>query len=290
MSYMHIENLYRPDAQVILLFRRCYALEKVHGTSAHISWRGGQLHLSPGGESAFRFNGLFDQDNLRKKFAEIGGNITIFGEAYGGSQQSQAWRYGPNLKFIAFDVQQENAMGVLEWLPVPQAQKFVEALGLEFVPYVETPTDLEALDALRDAASTVAINNGVPGVHPREGVVLRPLIEVTYQGERVIAKHKRHDERETATPRKVVDPAQLVVLTEATAIAKEWVTETRLDHVLQKFPSVVDLRATPKVIAAMTEDVLREGSGEFVDSKEVRTAIASATGKMFKARIQQVKL
>ena len=44
MGYRHIENLYRPRAQTILLFRECYALEKIHGTSAHVAWRDGRGH------------------------------------------------------------------------------------------------------------------------------------------------------------------------------------------------------------------------------------------------------
>src|SRR5690348_10996218 len=35
MGYLHIGNLYK--TQDLLLFRECYALEKVHGTSAHIT-------------------------------------------------------------------------------------------------------------------------------------------------------------------------------------------------------------------------------------------------------------
>ena len=36
MGYRHIDNLYKD--QRILLFRECFALEKIHGTSAHVSW------------------------------------------------------------------------------------------------------------------------------------------------------------------------------------------------------------------------------------------------------------
>jgi hypothetical protein len=32
MAYLHIENLYK--ARDIMLFRECYAMEKIHGTSA----------------------------------------------------------------------------------------------------------------------------------------------------------------------------------------------------------------------------------------------------------------
>ncbi len=41
MSYLHIDNLYR--SQDILLFRECYALEKIHGTSAHVAYHNGEV-------------------------------------------------------------------------------------------------------------------------------------------------------------------------------------------------------------------------------------------------------
>ena len=73
MGYAHIVNLYRPDGQTILLFRECWALEKVHGTSAHVSFvRSGAggiaVSFSPGAESAERFRALFDADKLLSAF------------------------------------------------------------------------------------------------------------------------------------------------------------------------------------------------------------------------------
>lgn len=286
MGYMHIENLYRPDAQAILLFRECFALEKIHGTSAHVSWREGQLFLSSGGESAVNFAKLFDQPALAAKFAELGHEkVTIFGEAYGGKQQAQSWRYGKQLKFVAFDVHLGD-----EWLDVPNAEQFCARLGIEFVHYKRVPTDLASLDAERDAPSEQARRNGVEGDQPREGVVLRPLKEFELGGHRVIAKHKRQEERETATPRVVDDPAKLKVLEDADAIAREWVTPTRLQHVLDKLTNDPQMSDTPRVINAMVEDVLREGSGELVDTPEARKAISKATAIMFKKHVARVKV
>ena len=37
MAYHHIDNLYRN--QDVLLFKEVYALEKIHGTSAHVSFK-----------------------------------------------------------------------------------------------------------------------------------------------------------------------------------------------------------------------------------------------------------
>lgn len=284
MSYQHIENLYRD--QRILLFRECYALEKIHGTSARVSWREGRVQLSSGGAKAVTFAAIFDLVSLATLFEALGHPaISVFGEAYGGSQQGQKWRYGDKLRFVAFEVQ----IGDL-WLAVPQAEDVAKKLGLEFVHYVKVSTDLAALDAERDAPSEQSRRNGVEGDKPREGVVLKPLIELRGNGgDRLICKHKRDEERETATPRKVVDPALLAILTKATEIADEWVTPSRLEHVLDKIKSPDGADAgydrMRDVISAMVEDVLREGADEIVDSKEARHAIGRKTAEIFKARM-----
>ena len=296
MGYEHIDNLYRE--QRILLFRECYALEKIHGTSAHISWQSmaaaetltphhGRLQFSSGGSKHATFMKIFDEAALVAAFEALGHpSVVVYGEAYGGSQQGQKWRYGDKLKFVAFEVE---IAGM--WLAVPQAEDVVKKLGLEFVHYVKISTDLAALDAERDAPSEQAKRNGVEGDKPREGVVLRPLIELTANdGTRIMSKHKRDEERETATPRKVVDPALLEVLTKATEIADEWVTPTRLEHVLDKIRnpdgSEAGIERMRDVIAAMAEDVLREGASEIADSREARAAISRKTAEIFKARMK----
>lgn len=281
MGYLHIENLYRN--QTILLFRECYAMEKIHGTSAHVSWKNGKLHFHAGGESYDNFVKLFDHEKLTQAMVDMGhSEITVFGEAYGGKQQRQSWRYGPKLKFVAFDVKIGDY-----WLDVPNADQVVQRLGLEFVHYKKVSTDIEFLNAERDAPSEQARRNGVEGDQPREGVVLRPLVEFRTNGsDRVISKHKRDEERETKTPREVADPAKLQVLEQAEAIALEWVTETRLDHVLDKLPQGLGIEGTGKVINAMIEDVIREAQGEIIDSKEARKAIGARAAKLFKDRFK----
>lgn len=281
MGYLHIDNLYKN--QTVLAFRRCFALEKVHGTSAHIAWRDGKVHLSPGGESAERFAALFDVAALTATFTEIGHDVvTVYGEAYGGKQQGMSATYGKSLAFIVFDVQVGET-----WLAVPNAVDVAERLGLEFVPHIEGPADIGFLDQERDADSEVAIRRGIGPGKKREGIVIRPLVEFTdNRGNRVIAKHKRDEFRETATPRTVVDPARQKVLDDADAIAQEWVTDMRLRHVLDKLGAGVGMERTRDVITAMVEDVEREAAGEIVMSAEARKAISSRAAAMFKATFQ----
>lgn len=272
MGYLHIENLYKN--QDILLFKECYAMEKIHGSSAHITLTQGQLTFSSGGESHERFVKLFPAD-LQDKISQYGYDVTVYGEVYGSKCQGMKDTYGNDLKFVVFDIE---VAGV--WLPVPEAEVMAKNLGLEFVYYEKVSTDIASLDSQRDADSVQAVRNGMGTGHKREGVVLRPLIEVNRaDGSRVICKHKRDDFRETATPRSVgTAPA---ILAEANAIANEWVTTTRLQHVLDKIPGH-DITMMQKIIAAMTEDVLREGNGEIVDSKEARKAISQKTSVLYK--------
>lgn len=277
MGYMHINNLYKD--QTILQHKRCYALEKVHGTSAHVGYNPQDgLHFFSGGVKNEPFRALFDHDSL---LANLAGSqhVTVYGEAYGGSCQRMQNTYGPDLRFIVFDVKADG-----EWLTVPVAAETVHRLGLEFVPWCETHTDVPSLDALRDAPSEVALRRGM-GTQVREGIVLRPLQEcVDGHGSRVIAKHKGAAFSERGTP-PPVDATKLVVLEQATAIAQEWVTPMRLEHVLQKLPGVgiEDMRT---VISVMMEDVTREAAGEIVVTPVALKAIAQRTAALFKAHLQ----
>ena len=312
---MHISNLYRPEAQSILLFRECYALEKIHGTSAHISFVFTISNEIPegrwipsffsGGESNAKFVSLFNKEQLLAAVKELSipieKKITVFGEAYGGSQQGMSHTYGKELKFIVFDVKIGD-----NFLSVPDAEDVAKKLGLEFVYYKkcslvksiptkltdevifwEVKTDLTEIDAERDAPSVQAKRNGILEDKPREGVDLRPLVEMTLNnGSRIIAKHKGDAFKETATARPVVDPSKLLVLEEATAIANEWTTNTRLTHILQKLPQPHDMSLIPKLIQAMIEDVYREGSGEFIESDAVKKAIGKKTVEIYKVYLQ----
>lgn len=202
MGYLHIENLYRPKAQRILEFRQVYALEKVHGTSAHISWNEGKIHLFPGGEKLASFEAIFGTlspgldalaSALAAKFGT--GKAVIYGEAYGGKCQGMSATYGKLLRFVAFDVKVGDS-----WLSVPQAEECVNALGLEFVHYTRCASDVPTLDAERDKPSTQAKRNGIPDDRISEGIVIRPPFEcVTNDGERLIAKHKRAEFSERKT-------------------------------------------------------------------------------------------
>jgi hypothetical protein len=288
MGYLHIGNLYKE--QTILLFRECYAMEKVHGTSAHITWSDGKLTFFSGGERHEKFVSLFDQEKLRNEFEQRFGamKVVVYGEAYGGKCQGMSHTYGPELRFIAFDIQIDEL-----WLNVPKMDKVATDLGFEVVPWVKVAADVAALDAERDKPSEVAVRRGMGPDKMREGIVVRPLEEMTMNnGERVVAKHKGEKFSERATPQRVVSSDKLAVLQAAEAIADEWVTAHRLEHVLGRIEvdeHKVGMEDTPKVISTMIEDVFREAKDEIVESKEAKTAIGKKTVLLFKKHLNMIR-
>lgn len=283
MGYLHIDNLYKNTE--ILLFRACYALEKIHGTSAHISWKDGTLKYFSGGEKHDRFVDLFDSDFLKNQFIKYhnNDNIIIHGEAYGGKQQGMSATYGKELKFIVFDVMIDN-----KWLCVPDAEKVTLNLNLEFVDYKVVKTDIDILNFERDSFSTQSKRNGIKEDKLREGIVLRPLIEVTKNnGKRIITKHKGEAFLETKTKREV-DPEKLKLLKNADDIANEWVTLMRLNHVLDKLQNPTEIEKTGDVIKAMIEDIRREAVDEIIESKVAFAAIGRKTALIYKKKISKI--
>lgn len=277
MGYIHINNLYR--SKEILMMKKGYSLEKIHGTSANIHYDGVKtLRFFSGGASHELFVKLFDEEKLLKKFQELFNEpVTVYGEAYGGKMQGMSATYGKDLKFVAFDVKIGKC-----WLDVLNANDVTIKLGLEFVDYKLITTTLKNIDAERDRDSTQAIRNGMGSGKLREGIVLRPLIELTKNnGERLMCKHKRDEFRETKTPR-IVSDKELQILKDADKIAEEWTTAERLRHILDKIQCKLEDKSIGLVIKAMVEDIYREGKDELVESSATNKAIAKKTVKLFK--------
>lgn len=270
MGYLHIENL--KSDHPILLMRSCYAMEKIHGTSAHVGWNGQSVEFFAGGCKHETFVKIFNEQELSAKFSEKGINFTLYGEAYGGNMQGMKSTYGPDLRFVVFDV---NIGG--HWLDVERAEKFVESLGFEFVSYRVIPNDIEHLNQERDADSVQAVRNGMGSGHKREGIVIRPLVEMTLNnGARLIAKYKGecYQERKPKNELKERDNT-------ANMVAEEWVTHNRLNNILSHIPEY-SLQDTGKIIALMIEDVTREGEGEVEMTPDVKRAIGRNTALLFK--------
>ena len=282
MSYLHIQNLYHN--QEILLFNECFALEKIHGSSAHISWKDKQLYYFSGGEKHENFIKIFNETELLDKIKEYP-DMTIFGEVYGGKCQGMSATYGKELSFVAFDVKIGET-----WLNVPNAEEIVLKLGLDFVPYSKIETKIGLIDAERDKPSRQAKKKGIIEDKISEGVVLRPLVEMKdNRGNRIIAKHKRIEFSERKTEIKDLDPEKLTILEKARSIAMEWVTQNRSDNILSHIPEY-SIEDTGKVIKLMIEDIMREGNGEIVFNKDVSKQIGKETANLFKRLVFNISI
>ena len=255
----------------------------VHNSSAHVGWKfkTKQVNFFTG-ENHSLFLTLFNEAFLKSKFTEVFPDIdvVIFGEHYAGKCQGQSHIYGKESKFIGFDVQVGDV-----WLNVPNADEVCGQFNIEFVYYQKIDVTLENLIFVRDAPSMQAHRNLGLTDKKREGIVLRPLIEMrTNNGDRVICKYKPDEQMETKTKREVT-PEQVKVLEDAKTIAEEWVTNLRLEHVLQKLPVDISMEGVPQIIKAMIEDVYREGKGEIVESREATKAIGNKTVQLFKQKL-----
>lgn len=161
----------------------------------------------------------------------------------------------------------------------------MKQLDLEFVHYELVDTDIDLLNKLAEAPSVQAKRNGILEDKIREGIVLRPLIELRKNNsERIIAKHKNDKFKETKTVRKL-DAKELEILTEADKIAEEWCTEMRLSHILGKMQTY-NIENTAEVIKAMIEDIIKEAKDEIIESKVARRSISKKCAIMFKQRLK----
>jgi hypothetical protein len=277
MGYLKIPNLYAKPQFLTEAGSKVYALEKIHGTSAHIHFKApGLVGLFSGGAKHADFEALFDMDKLRT--AVYYTDVVIYGEAYGGKMQGMRAVYGDKLRFIAFDVKFAG-----EWLRVPDAENLVLGLGLEFVSYKEVDNTLEDLNKVRDEPSAQAIRNNCSDTNG-EGVVLRPIKEMEWpNGSRMIVKHKREDFRETLSKRSV-NLAEAKLLVDAEKIADEYVVLERLKHVLDKTPCS-HISETPIVIRAVLADIKAEAH-DIVWTPEVDRAIGRKAAKLWKSYLR----
>jgi hypothetical protein len=244
------------------------------------------VRIFSGGMKHSDFVVIFDLPKLADLFVQLGHDkVMVYGEGYGGKVQGMSATYGTTMRFVAFDVQIGDS-----WLDVPNAADVAGKLGLEFVHYVKIDTSLASVDRERDADSVQAIRNGCGPGKMREGIVLRPLQELTRNnGHRLIVKHKRAEFSETKKGREI-DPAKIEVLHAADAIAREWVTDMRLAHVIDKVigSDPLDMKRTPEIIKAMIADVVKESGGEVIWSPEAYKAVSTRSAQLWKAKVMAV--
>lgn len=285
------------------MFKKIYATEKIHGTSAHVSWKGPEKELTffSGGEKHENFLKVFDIPALTAKFIELfpESSLTVYGEAYGGKCQAMSATYGRELKFVAFEVKFACKDGE-RWYDVPDAEAVAKSLGLDFVSYSLIDATVEECDKQRDLPSEQAFKNGCadrnnPSTYKeREGIVLRPPMELyDFHGGRFLAKHKstKFAEREHQPKVSFDDAGKMQLIADAKAIAKEWVTVMRLQHVLDRAKIELQIEPNetkyiPDLIKLMIEDVTREAEGEIIVTPQALKQIGNMTAALYKEHLK----
>jgi hypothetical protein len=207
--------------------------------------------------------------------------------------------YGPKLAFVAFEVNFECQGGKERWSSVSDAHKIVTDLGLDFVPYNLVDATIEEMDHQRDLPSEQAFKNGMADRNnpstfkKREGIVVRPPAELyDFQGGRFLAKHKSEEFSEREHQPKLQDPEATAEKLKGQAIADEWVTNMRLQHVLDR--AKIELKIEPNepkfipdIIKLMIEDVTRESTGEVEMSRQAIKLIGNKTAEMFRQYLKE---
>ena len=281
MGYIKIPNLYKD--QTILEFKQVWVTEKIHGTSAWITYKDSQIIFHSGGAKHDLFVALFNEDELKSKLNEIFGDgvVKIHGEHYGGKIQKMSKFYGKNNRFTVFEIKVGDV-----FLSFDKVLNLCEQLGLEAVYGEIVDCEVEILNKHRDLPSIQANRCGIEEDKEREGIVIRPLAEYTMNnGDRVIAKHKGENFRETSTKREI-SPEKLKILKDAEAIAEEWVTYMRLMHILDKIEDPC-IEKTGLVIKTIIDDIEVEAKDEVVLNSIVNKQIGKKTAYMFKGYLQK---
>lgn len=275
----HIENLYK-DQTILKLFKECYVSEKIEGATVSLKWeyltKKFTIEPGPASEEVVRH---CIPENIEELFAKEfpDQDVVILGELYGDKHYlpKKSAKYKIEIGFVAF-----KAILNGYWVSMDDSAKIADILSIPFVDYGIYPTDIEVLNTLRDKKSVLGMKWAGIEV-PREGIVIEPLIPMRIFDNYVIAKHKAKEERETATVREVSSD-KLQVLADAQAIADEWVTENRLEHVMSKITLPREKQYFPVFAKAMVADIYREGTGEIVQSKEATSAIMKKTAELLR--------
>ncbi len=184
-------------------------------------------------------------------------------------------------------------------MDLPLAQSIATAMGFPFIPFEEVSNDINTLDLLRDRPSGVAAVVFPQGPKMSEGIVIRPVHQVTdHHGDRMMVKHKQGWASETGVPMQV-DPELVGRLELGAKTAEYWVTPMRVEHVAQhiigeKPSETVDktltMRDTKQFLDRMLADVTQEAqeAGTPLPAiDEVAKSIQKRAAQLFKTYVEE---
>ncbi|MBI4208853.1 MAG: hypothetical protein HY538_04020 [Deltaproteobacteria bacterium] len=312
-QYPHIENL--EEVPKIFELPEVIVTEKIHGSAMRIGWLDGVLRLGgrkleftdlrPDTKEGLGFiSWVFDVGLDRSmKEAFTGEDVILFGEWHGSGTPKKGWpqvqkgiRYLKGNDFRIFDVKVQG-----RYVPQDQIGSWGAKVGLKTMPVLyRGKPDQKVFDSFIDSMSRLGEENGI--IDPEntmEGVVIRPPEPMwDEQGNFIIAKYKigkwaerASQQRHPFQPRK-----EKAVLPGAPEFAIEFVTETRLEHVLDQLREAsipIELKAMGEVMKRMGQDIKREGASALekaqLEWKDVSSHITQKTKSIFMKHLETLK-
>lgn len=309
-QYPHIENL--DEMPKIFDLPEVVVTEKVHGSSARIAVIEGALHIGgrkleftdirPDTREGLCFVQWVLDTGLDKRMLETfaGQDVVLYGEWHGSGTPKKNWpQVQKGIKYIKgndlriFDVKVGG-----KYVPFDDIKTWTAKVGLKTMPvlYRGRP-DNDVFYSLVDTMSKVGEENGI--VDPEntiEGIVIRPP-ELIWdeKGNVIMAKLKIGKWAERASEQKnpKMQPKPRAVIPGAEEFAKEFVTDTRMDHIMDQLREEgkpPDRSSMGDVMRLMGQDVKREGAGALERSnlewKDVSQFVTKFTKEIFLRRVK----
>lgn len=305
-KYPHMENI--DEVPGIFELPEVVVTEKVHGSAMRIGLIDGKIRM---GGRRFEFENITPESKDGQGFvswvldtkldqkvatAFAGHHVILFGEWHGSGTPLKGWpqiqkgiRYFKGNDFRVFDIRLNGKFVSQDELPALAA-----SVGLKTMPilYRGKPSS-EAFNALIDTVSRVGKENGIEDPeNTMEGIVIRP-VEMQWNADRspVMAKYKVGKWAERASQSKHgfrTKPKEKPVIAGAKEFAEEFVTATRLEHVLDQLREAnipIDLKALGEVMKGMGQDIKREGANALsaagLEWKDVSPFITHLTKTLF---------
>ncbi|MBI4668780.1 MAG: hypothetical protein HY747_06285 [Elusimicrobia bacterium] len=311
-QYPHIENL--EDVPAIFGLPEVIVTEKVHGSNMRIAVLDGKLHLGgrklefedirPDTREGLCFIQWVLDTGLDKKMIEAfaGHDVILFGEWHGSGTPKKNWpQIQKGIKYIKgndlriFDVKVNG-----RYVSFDEIARWASKAGLKTMPVLyRGKPDMNVFNSLIDTMSKVGEENGI--VDPEntiEGLVIRPSeFTCDEKGNPVMAKLKIGKWAERASQKRggqMPKQPKAPPAAGAKEFAEEFVTDTRLSHVLDQLRQEsiqIDKTAFGHVMRLMGQDVKREGAKALesanLDWKDVSQHVSMLTKKIFSDYLQK---
>lgn len=304
-QYPHINNI--EDVSQIYDLPEIIITEKVHGSSMRLGLIDGAVRfggrrlefekISPESKDGQGFVSWVLDTGLDERVAEVfaGHDVILFGEWHGSGTPKKGWpriqkgiRYIDGNDFRVFDIKYDG-----KYLSQDEIAKCAAQVGLKTMPVLyRGKPDKAVFNSLIDTMSKLGEENGI--VDPQntiEGIVIRPP-EFLWADNRdpILAKYKvgKWAERASAQTRPKTPKQPRVEIPGAKEFAEEFVTDTRLEHVLDQLREAnlpISQTSMGEVMKRMGQDIKREGEGALADAnlewKDVSQYVTKLTKEIF---------